>query len=132
MSLYSYSGHFSYKTFYTKAQEIFSLSQHIGNYMVEDLMHLQEDGSEDAYVYVSGDIIQQSQSLGFEILKAEKEHSKTIKQIHAHRLNKLISRLNRTCLRLEKSRSNGRDFLPILRNEIKKFIKMQQLWMVHL
>jgi hypothetical protein len=33
---------------------------------------------------------------------------------------------------LEKSNSNGKDFLPILRQELKKFRKLQRHWMLTL
>ena len=132
MSVFNTSGAFSYPSFYKKAQDIFTLSKYIGTYVADDLMLLQEDGTEDQYVYVSGDMIQQSELLGFEILKAQKQHSKSLKRMHDTRLSRMVYLLITNCSRLEKCRSNGKDYLPILKHELQNFKQMQQRWMCHL
>ena len=58
---------------YKKALEIFSLSRRISSYLSYDLTPLRPDGSEDQDIYFSGDIVQQSELLGPEIIKAESE-----------------------------------------------------------
>lgn len=115
---------------YTKAREIYALSRKISKYLSYDLSSIEQDGSENRDIYFTGDIIQQSESLAPEILKAELNSEK--KYNHAKTLEWLTMRLNNTCKRLEKSSSNGRDFIPILRKELKKFRKLQQSWMLNL
>ncbi|MBT8261886.1 MAG: hypothetical protein KJO05_03625 [Bacteroidia bacterium] len=117
---------------YKKAQDIFTLSRHISNYMTDDLAVLQEDGNEDPYIYFGGDIVQQSVSLVPEILKAESQTYAEEKHKYAASVTKLINRLYKNCERLELTSSNGKDFLPILRGEIKKFRKLQRHWMLTL
>ncbi|WP_298344938.1 hypothetical protein [uncultured Algibacter sp.] len=117
---------------YQKALEIFALSQNISTYLNHDLSNLKSDGSEDSNIYFSGDIVQQSVSLVPEIMNAEMERSSEKKHKHLASLRKLTNKLYKNSYRLEKSNSNGKDFLPILRSELKKFKKLQSTWMLTL
>lgn len=113
---------------YQKALEIFALSQNISSYLKDDLSSLKSDGSEDNNIYFSGDIVQQSVSLAPEIANAELERYSDRKYRHVASLKRLTNRLYKNSYRLEKSNSNGKDFLPILRSELKKFKKLQNIW----
>lgn len=117
---------------YQKAMDIIILSRSISTYLNQDLCDLNEDGTEDKDIYFTGDIIQQSYSLAPEILNAERERYSDKKHKHLESLDRLTYRLYRNCKRLEKSKSNGKDYLPILRNELKKFKKLQRNWMLTL
>ncbi|KAB1067203.1 hypothetical protein F6U93_12355 [Tamlana haliotis] len=117
---------------YQKALEIFILSQSISSYLASDLSSLNQDGSEDQHIYFSGDIIQQSNSLAPEILNAEMQRHSDSKHKHIESLRKLTNKLYKNSYRLERSNSNGKDFLPILRSELKKFKKLQNHWMLTL
>ena len=117
---------------YQKAQEIFALSQNISTYLNHDLSSLKFDGSEDSDIYFSGDIVQQSVSLAPEILNAELERHSERKYKHLASLKRLTTLLYKNSYRLERSNSNGKDFLPILRSELKKFKKLQSSWMLTL
>ena len=117
---------------YQKALDIFALSQNISMYLIDDLSSLKLDGSEDNNIYFSGDIIQQSVSLAPEILNAELERHSERKHKHVDSLRRLTNRLYKNSYRLERSNSNGKDFLPILRSELKKFKKLQSSWMLTL
>lgn len=117
---------------YKKALEIFALSQNISVYLNHDLSHLKEDGSEDHNIYFSGDIVQQSVSLAPEIINAELERHSERKYKHIASLKRLTNLLYKNSYRLEKSNSNGKDFLPILRYELKKFKRLQRNWMLTL
>lgn len=117
---------------YHKAEEIFILSRSIATYLHQDLCGLKPDGSEDVNIYFSGDIVQQSESLVPEILKAEQERHTDNKHKHIHALNRLTQTLYRNCRRLERSHSNGKDFIPILRRELKNFKQLQRSWMLSL
>lgn len=115
---------------YQKALEIFVLSQNISTYLSNDLGELKDDGTEDSHIYFSGDIVQQSVSLGPEIINAELLRHSEKKQKHIASIKKLTNKLYRNSYRLERSNSNGKDFLPILRSELKKFKKLQRSWML--
>ena len=117
---------------YQKALDIFMLSRSISTYLHQDLCLLTIDGSEDNDIYFSGDIIQQSSNLAPVIINAERERLSEKKYKHIKSLDNLVYKLQRNCKRLENSKSNGRDYLPILRSELKKFRRLQRNWMLTL
>ncbi|QNJ96784.1 hypothetical protein [Constantimarinum furrinae] len=117
---------------YKKAMDIFILSRNISSYLVHDLAPIQASGKEDPNIYFSGDIVQQSVSLAPSILKAESQHFSEEKQKYAASVTRLTNLLYKNCERLERANSNGKDFLPILRKELKKFRKLQRTWMMTL
>lgn len=117
---------------YFKAQEIRQLSKRISEYLVPDLASLSENGSDNKYVYFAGDIIRHSNSLLFNISKAEEEHFQESRMKYVASVNHLADRLYKNCENLEKVNSNGRDFLKILRYELNKFRKLHRVWRVSL
>jgi hypothetical protein len=118
--------------FYIKAQEIFTLSRGIASYVIEDITFRDPHNHEDPTLYLTGDIIQQSVSLGPEILKAEQLLFQEEKYKHIASVERLSKLLYVNCKRLEKIHSNGKDFLPILRKELKKFKSLQNTWLLTL
>lgn len=129
---YNLPSHLSDLPVYQKAMDIIVLSRSISTYLNQDLAYLNTDGSEDFNIYFSGDIVQQSTNLAPQIINAEREICSDRKSKHLERLDRLTTRLYRNCRRLEKSNSNGRDYLPILRGELKNFKKLQRNWMLTL
>jgi hypothetical protein len=123
---------FHQSAMYKKAMDIFAISRNISNYLVHDLAPLQTNGRENTHIYFSGDIVQQSVSLAPEILKAERQPFSEEKHKYAASVVRLTNLLYKNCERLENINSNGKDFLPILRNELKKFRKLQRNWMLTL
>ena len=115
-----------------KALEIFTLSSHISKYLVHDLAPLQANGYEDPNIYFSGDIVQQSNSLAPEIIQAESKTFSEERHKHLLSLSNLTNILYKNCERLERTHSNGKEFLPILRKELNKFKKLQHIWMLTL
>ena len=113
---------------YQKALEILLLSRRISSYFITDLNFLKQDGKEDNSIYFSGDIIQQSGSLVPQIIKAESEVFSENKHKHAHSLEHLINLLIKNCSRLERTQSNGKDFIPVLRKELNLFKQIQYAW----
>ena len=129
---YNIPSHLSELPIYQKAMDIIVLSRSISTYISQDLSYLKPDGSEDFDIYFSGDIIQQSESLAPEIEKAEAERYSERKHKHLASLERLVNRLHINCNRLQNCNSNGRDYLPILQNELKKFRRLQRTWMMTL
>lgn len=121
-------GNNSQSAVYNKALDIFSLARNISAYLVHDLSHLQKNGTEDPNIYFTGDIVQQSISLGPQILKAESQPFSEEKHKYAASVMRLSNLLYKNCERLERVNSNGKDFLPLLRKELKKFRKLQHTW----
>ncbi|MBU2927365.1 hypothetical protein [Winogradskyella psychrotolerans] len=129
---YHLPSHLSDLPIYKKAMDIIVLSRSISTYLNQDLAYLNADGSEDHHIYFSGDIVQQSSNLAPQIINVEQESCSDKKSKHLESLDYLTTRLYSNCKRLEKSNSNGRDYLPILRGELKKFRKLQRTWMLTL
>ncbi|TCK68706.1 hypothetical protein DFQ05_0216 [Winogradskyella wandonensis] len=129
---YSIPSNLSNIPLYQKAMDIFLLSRSISTYLSDDLCVLNIDGKENNDIYFTGDIIQQSSNLAPEILNAERERFSDKKHKHIESLDRLTYRLYKNCKRLENTKSNGRDYLPILRKELKKFRKLQRHWMLTL
>lgn len=121
-----------YSPIYQKAVEIITLSRSISTYLNQDLSELLHDGSENNDIYFSGDIVQQSVSLAPEIVKAEQERYSDKKYKHIASIKRLTYLLNKNIKRLEKSNSNGKDYLPLLHSELKTFKKLQRSWMLTL
>ncbi len=124
--------HLSGLPIYQKAMDIFVLSRSISTYLSHDLSYLHKDGSENEHIYFSGDIVQQSISLAPEIAKAEQERHTDKKHKHMASVRQLTNRLYSNCRRLEKCNSNGKDYIPLLRRELKTFKKLQHTWMLTL
>ena len=129
---YNLPSYFNDLPIYRKALDIILLSRSISTYLNQDLCYLNEDGSEDTDIYFSGDIVQQSTNLAPEIINAERERYSEKKHKHLDSLDRLTSKLYRNCRRLENSKSNGKDYLSILRGELKAFRKLQRSWMMTL
>lgn len=121
-----------YKIFFTKAEEIYLLSKKISDYLSADLSGLKSNGLESPNIYFSGDIVQQSSSLSKEIIKLQQTTILEKKYTHASTLHWLTYRLLQNCKRLEKCDSNGKDFMPVLKKELKKFKKLYSNWILTL
>ncbi|WP_405205579.1 hypothetical protein [Aquimarina sp. LLG6339-5] len=120
------------KILYKKALEILILSKSVSKYLVHDFSALEKNGNEHPFIYFTGDIIKDSDSLVPEILKAENQVFQNDRLKHACLLENLTNKLYRNCQRLEHSESNGKDFVRLLRKEVKKFKKLQRNWMMSL
>lgn len=128
MSVNTIPSHLPEMPIYKKAMDIFALSHNISTYLREDLMVLDHNGKDHKHIYFSGDIVQQSISLAPQILKAELELYSENKHKHVTSVKQLTNRLYRNCLRLEKTNSNGKDYLHLLKSELKKFNKLHKTW----
>ncbi|MDH7444501.1 hypothetical protein QBK95_02610 [Aquimarina sp. 2201CG14-23] len=120
------------KILYKKALEILILSKSISKYLVHDLSPLEKNGNENPFIYFTGDIVKQSDSLVPEIIKAENQPFQNDRIKHAISLESLTNKLYKNCERLERSESNGKDFIKLLRKELKKFKRLQRSWMMSL
>ncbi len=123
-----YSSDFQKSAIYRKAIDIFILSRNISQYVQDDLSKLKFDGKEDNNIYFSGDIIYQSKSLAPEIAKAELERYSDNKYKHIASVKRLTNRLYKNCRHLENCNSNGKEYISILRHELKKFKQLQSVW----
>ena len=100
-----------YSALYFKAQEIVQISRRISDYLTPDLAKLNDSGNESRYIYFTGDIVRQSQSLIWNISKAENEFFQDSRSRYVSSVSKLTDRLFRNCENLEYANSNGKEFL---------------------
>ena len=117
---------------YRKALDIWVLSRSISTYLNYDLAQLNSKGEEDPNIYFSGDIVQQSTSLGDEVINAALEPLQENRDKHFSSLNKLTKNLYDNCSRLEKANSRNRDYLSLLKIELRRFNRLQKHWMMTL
>ena len=129
---YNIPSHLSELPIYKKALDIIILSRSISTYLNQDLSYLTMDGREDPHIYFSGDIVQQSESLAPEIVNAELERFSDNKHKHVASVERLTNMLYYNCKRLMHCNSDGKDYLPILRSELKKFRQLQKTWILTL
>ena len=129
---YNIPSHLSELPIYKKALDIIVLSRSISTYLNQDLSYLTMDGREDPHIYFSGDIVQQSESLAPEIVNAELERFSDNKHKHVASVERLTNMLYYNCKRLMHCNSDGKDYLPILRSELKKFRQLQKTWILTL
>ncbi len=120
------------KRLYKKALEIFTLSRSISNYLIHDLAPLQQNGNEDPNIYFTGDIIRQSDALVPNIINAENQVFQDDRIKHANSLIRITNKLYKNCERLEQSESNGKEFVVLLRKELRKFKRLQHSWIMTL
>lgn len=113
---------------YPLALEIRKLSEHVSFYIREDLNTLDSNDRENDFIYCSGDIVQNSDSLIPEIIQAESVHSTDEKLKHAEAVKKFSSKLYSNCKQLENSNSKGLEFIKLLRSELKNFHKNINIW----
>lgn len=120
------------KKLYKKALEIFTLSRSISSYLAYDMAPLRNNGEEDPNLYFTGDIIRQSDALAPRIIKAENQIFQDDRIRQANYLIHITNKLYKNCERLEQTESNGKEFLGLLRKELKKFKHLQQHWIMNL
>jgi len=113
---------------YQKAKDIFALARRISDYFQHDLAALRKDGNESPGIYFTGDVVQKTVRLFPEIINAEQKTSTTEKIKHATSVSHLTQQIYHSCMRLEKSLTNGKEFVEMFRKELKRFQKLQKKW----
>ena len=104
------------------------ISRRISDYLIPDLVQLNEKGADNKFVYYTGDIIRYSDSLINNISKAENELFQDSRSKYVNSVAHVMDRLFRYCETLEQANSNGKDFLGVLRKELLKFQKIHSTW----
>jgi len=117
---------------YNQALEILKLSRSISGCLAYDFNELDDKGNEREAIYFTGDIVMHSDALAPGIIAAENEFFQDDRIRQALSLENVTYKLIKTCERLERAESNGRDFLLLLRKELKKFNRLQQKWVLTL
>ncbi len=117
---------------YTKALEIFRLSRGVAAYLSYDKNILQMQTHQGTVDFYAGDLVLDSLGLAPKIAAAETQKNYIVKMKYADSLKKLTSRLIKQCERIELTSTEGKEFVELLRIEIKKFKKLQRAWVATL
>lgn len=123
---------YSKSPIYEKALEILSLSRSISNYLNYDMAPLCKEGREHPFIYLTGDIILHSNLLGDSVLEAENEILSENRDKHLTAIEKWTYRLHKNCERLEQHSVNGKEFIHLLKYEVRRFRVLQRKWMLTL
>lgn len=114
---------------YKKALEILSLSRNISQYLHYEMGPLTSEGKDHPTIYLTGDIILHSNFLGVSILDAENESLSENRDKHLTAIEIWAYRLHKNSERLEHHSSSGKDFVRLLRHELRKFRVLHRKWM---
>lgn len=123
---------FSNYSMYEHASQIKVLSEHVSQYLNYDLNSLDEQGKEHPGIYLTGDIILHSYFLGDAVLNSEKEVLSENREKYHSITEKWLYRLHKNCERLEKYTCNGKEFVQLLKHEIRKFQILHRKWRTRL
>lgn len=123
---------YSKSPIYKKALEIVTLSRDISRYLNYDMTTLTKEGQENPAIYLTGDIILHSNFLGISILEAEAETLSENRDKYLTAIEKWTYRLHKNCERLEQNVENGKEFIRLLKKELRRFRILQRKWMMTL
>ncbi len=113
---------------YQKALEIFKLSRQVAAYITDDkdVISMYRSGKKtDNY---ADNLVMNAFRLAPKIAETEVQDNPHVKLKHARSLRYFIDRLYQDCLKLERSKINGSDFVRMLRRELRLFKKAHKLY----
>ena len=113
---------------YKKSMDIFKLSRSIASYITDDkdVVSMYRSGSKiDNY---ADNLVMNAFHLVPKVVEAETQESPYIKLKYMQSLRYFIDRLYLDCLHLEETRTQGKDFVKMLRKELKSLRKIHRLY----
>lgn len=111
---------------YQKSIDIFKLSRSVASYITDDkdVISMYKSGSE--IDNCADSLVMNAFQLVPKVVETEIQECKSSKLKYAKSLRYFIDRLYLDCLRLERSRTQGKDFVRMLRNELKSLRKIHR------
>tara|TARA_R110001583_G_scaffold82774_1_gene219283 strand:+ start:17323 stop:17721 length:399 start_codon:yes stop_codon:yes gene_type:complete len=111
---------------YKKSIDIFKLSRQIASYVTndKDVISMYRSGCKsDNY---ADNLVMNAFRLVPKIVEAETQENPRVKLKYAKSLRFFIDRLYQNCLQLENTKIQGKDFVIMLRRELKKLRKIHR------
>ncbi len=111
---------------YKKSIDIFKLYRRIASYITDDkdLISMYRSGSKsDNY---ADNLVINAFRLVPKIVETESQENSSLKLKYAKSLRYYIDLIYKNCLQLENTKIQGKDFVKMLRNELKSFRKIHQ------
>lgn len=113
---------------YKKSIDIFKLSREVASYITDDkdMISMYRSGNKsDNY---ADNLVMNAFRLVPKVVETETQESPTIKLKYAKSLRYFIDRLYQDCLHLESSKIQGKDFVRMLRKELKNLQKIHKTY----
>jgi len=111
---------------YQKSLDIFKLSRSVAAYITDDkdLISMYRSGNRtDNY---ADNLVLNAFRLVPKIAETESQENKSAKLKYAKSLRYYIDVIYKNCIQLENTKIQGKDFVRLLRNELKKFRKIHK------
>ena len=105
---------------YQKSLDIFKLSRHIASYISNDKSMLAMYLSMNKIDKYADNLVMNAFGLVPKIVETECEENPGLKLKYAVSIRYFIDRLYQNCLQLESTKIQGKDFVKLLRKELKK------------
>jgi hypothetical protein len=109
---------------YRKALDIFKLSRRVASYITDDKDIISMYRSESKSDNYADNLVMNAYRLVPKIVETETQSSRSLKLKHAKSLRYFIERIYQDCIRLESTISQGKDFVQLIRKELKHLQKM--------
>jgi len=109
---------------YKKSIDIFKLSRHVASYVTDDkdiFSMYRSGGKSDNY---ADNLVMNAYRLVPKIVETETQSNRTLKLKYAKSLRVFIDRIYQDCKNLETTKIQGKDFVQMLRNELKSLRKI--------
>jgi len=113
---------------YKKSIDIFKLSRRIASYITDDkdILSMYRSGSKsDNY---ADNLVINAFRLVPKIVETESQENPGLKLKYARSLRYYIDLLYKNCLQLENTKIQGKDFVKMLRKELRSFRKVHKLY----
>ena len=111
---------------YQKSLDIFKLSRSVAAYITDDkdLISMYRSGTRtDNY---ADNLVLNAFRLVPKIAETESQKNRSVKLIYARSLRYYIDVIYKNCIQLENTKVQGKDFVKLLRKELKKFQKLHK------
>ncbi len=122
----TYKGNINQLVLYKKSIDIFKLSRRIATYITDDkdIISMYRSGSKsDNY---ADNLVMNAFRLVPKIAETESQKNSGLKLKYAKSLRYYIDRLYKSCLQLENTKIQGKDFVQLLLKELKKLRKIHK------
>jgi hypothetical protein len=126
LTMKAYSHDLGKSVFYQKSLAIFELARRVASYITDDkdMISMYRSGSKtDNY---ADNLVMNAYRLVPKVVEVEIQENPDKKLKYARALRYFIDRIYQDCLTLENTRIQGKDFVQILRSELKHLRKIHK------
>ncbi|MCK5400757.1 MAG: hypothetical protein KAJ28_03910 [Flavobacteriaceae bacterium] len=111
---------------YQKSMDIFKLTRHIASFISQDKDILSMHKSIRKVDHYASNLVMDALGLVPKIAETENQKNPILKLKYAKSLSYFIDRLYNNSLKLEKTKTQGKEFLKLFRKELKQLRKLHK------